>query len=164
MVIEGTGANNLGLDDLSDDADDLAPLDVSDFTPKPPVKRKTTAKSVIRAASHDAGFHDRGEPTNTPAKKGVSETSKPNTKVVEVKTKPTINMGGMRRSRYYRTGRNTQLNIKVRLDDRERIKVLCDQQEWVAGQALEYAFDALEQKLKNEEDDFWQQHLLRGVE
>ncbi len=164
MSIEGTGENNLGLDDLSDDADDLAPLDVSDFTPKLPVKRKTTTKSVIRAASHDAGFHDRGEPTNASAKKEVSETSKPKTKIVAVKTKPTVEMGSMRRSRYYRTGRNTQLNIKVRLDDRERIKILCDQQEWVAGQALEYALDALEQKLKNEEDEFWQQRLLRGVE
>ena len=162
MGTENTGTNNLGLDDLSDD--DLAPLDISDFAPNPPVKRKTTAKSAIRAASHDAGFHDRGEPTNVPTKQKASKISRPKARPAAVKTKPAIDMGGMRRSQYYRTGRNTQLNIKARLDDRERLKILCNQQEWVAGQALEYALDALEQKLKNEDDEFWQQRLLRGVE
>ena len=70
----------------------------------------------------------------------------------------------MRRSRYYRTGRNTQLNIKVRPEERERIKEFCDLQEWVVGQALEYALDALEEKLKDEQDAFWKERIYRGVE
>lgn len=49
--------------------------------------------------------------------------------------------------RRHRTGRNVQLNIKVRQADLERFQRLCEGQGWVAGEALERALDALESKL-----------------
>jgi len=51
------------------------------------------------------------------------------------------------RQRRYRTGRNMQLNMKVRPETLDRFNRLCDEQGWVQGEALEHALDALEREL-----------------
>lgn len=163
--------NNLGLDVLNDDTENTEPLDLSDFAPSPRTHREKAPKQAIRDASRDAGFHDRGEPTAKPIQPRPPDKPAPTirkSKTTEVKPSskraPAHEIGAMRRSRYYRTGRNTQLNIKVRPEDRDRIKDFCDRQEWVVGQALEYALDALEEKLKDDRDAFWKERIYNGVE
>jgi hypothetical protein len=52
--------------------------------------------------------------------------------------------GGQRRRR---TGRNMQLNMKVRPETAARLNRLCDDRGWVQGEALEHALDALEREL-----------------
>jgi hypothetical protein len=54
------------------------------------------------------------------------------------------------RQRRYRTGRNMQLNMKVRPETLERFNRLCDEQGWVQGEALEHALDALERELRSD--------------
>jgi hypothetical protein len=49
--------------------------------------------------------------------------------------------------RRYRTGRNVQLNIKVRQDTLDAFNRLCDTYGWVQGEALERAVMALEREL-----------------
>jgi hypothetical protein len=51
------------------------------------------------------------------------------------------------RQRRHRTGRNMQLNMKVRPEAAERLNSLCDVHGWVQGEALEYALDALEREI-----------------
>jgi hypothetical protein len=49
--------------------------------------------------------------------------------------------------RRYRTGRNVQLNIKVRQDTLDAFNQLCDTYGWVQGETLERAIVALEREL-----------------
>jgi hypothetical protein len=49
--------------------------------------------------------------------------------------------------RRYRTGRNVQLNIKVRQDTLDAFNRLCDTHGWVQGETLERAILALEREL-----------------
>lgn len=50
--------------------------------------------------------------------------------------------------RRYRTGRNTQFNIKAAPDVIKRFIEIADAQGWVFGEALEYAVELLESKYK----------------
>jgi len=70
----------------------------------------------------------------------------------------------MLRSRYYQTGRNAQFNKKVRPEDRDRFNGLCEQHQWVGGQGLQYALDALEEKIAATDDEFWTSRNFRGVD
>ena len=49
--------------------------------------------------------------------------------------------------RRYRTGRNVQLNIKVRQDTLDAFNKLCDMHGWVQGETLQRALSALEREL-----------------
>ena len=55
--------------------------------------------------------------------------------------------GPAARQRRHRTGRNVQLNMKVRSETLERFNRLCDAQGWVQGEALEHALEALEREM-----------------
>jgi hypothetical protein len=55
---------------------------------------------------------------------------------------------GRRAPRRYRTGRNVQLNLKVRQDAADAFYALADAQGWVLGEAFERAIAALERDLK----------------
>ena len=52
-----------------------------------------------------------------------------------------------RERRRYTTGRNVQLNIKVRSETLDRFDALADAQGWVLGETLERAVHALEKQL-----------------
>ena len=56
------------------------------------------------------------------------------------------------------------MGIRGRIEDKQRIGELCDQQDWVQGQLLQYALDALQEKIKNPEDEFWNERNFHGVE
>ena len=75
-----------------------------------------------------------------------------------------IKKGTMRRSQFYQTGRNTQIAMKGRLEDKERIMALCNKHEWVQGQLLQYALDALEEKLEDPSHPFWADRSFEGVD
>lgn len=55
-----------------------------------------------------------------------------------------------RAPRRYRTGRNVQLNLKVRREAVEAFYRLADERGWVLGEAFERALGALERELKEE--------------
>jgi hypothetical protein len=100
-------------------------LDVSGFAPKSPGERAARPEQV-RAVSEVANFRSR-------------EARPPVPKPIEAMTEPVP-----REPRRYRTGRNTQLNIKARAEVIEAFYTLADRGGWVLGEAFEHAVAALE--------------------
>jgi len=103
---------------LDDDA-----LDVSDFAPKT-VPREAARPEQIRAVSEAAQFQSR-----------------------DPKSLPVAAAPVRREPRRYRTGRNTQLNIKARTEAIDAFYTIADKQGWVLGETFERAIDALTREL-----------------
>jgi len=114
---------------------------VAPVTPRPkpaPAPKQAKALSPEKAAeavSEKAGFHSR----------------KKNKKKV-------------RRSASYETGRNKPISLKGRDEDYALLNKLCDAQEWVKGQALQYALEALAEKVADPESPFWDERNYHGVD
>ena len=92
-------------------------LDVSDFAAKP--IQGGVLREQVRAVAEPASFRSR-EPAAAPATREV---------------------------RRYRTGRNVQLNLKVRQKDADAFYAIADEKGWVLGQAFEMAVQALKEKV-----------------
>lgn len=88
-------------------------LDVSDFSPKQVEAGENREK--VRAIAEPASFRSR-EPSAVLSR---------------------------REPRRYRTGRNVQLNLKVRQEDADAFYALADENGWVLGEAFQMAVDAL---------------------
>jgi hypothetical protein len=110
-------ATRAGVFDGEDD------LDVSGFAPKP-AERPTVKPEQVRAVSEAAQFQSR-----EPRRDAVPATM------------------AKREPRRYRTGRNTQLNIKARTEAIEAFYAIANQQKWVLGETFERAIDALKRDL-----------------
>jgi len=110
-------AKRAGVFDTEDD------LDVSGFAPKP-ADRPAMKPEQVRAVSEAAQFQSR-EPKRITAPASPSK----------------------REPRRYRTGRNTQLNIKARTEAIEAFYAIADQHGWVLGETFERAIDALKRDL-----------------
>ena len=95
-------------------------LDLSDFQPKLPAPARQ-----VREVAERAGFTSR-EPQQT--LEPVSEPIR-------------------REQRRYRTGRNVQLNLKVRQEDIDAFYALADQEGIVLGEAFARAVVAWKEKL-----------------
>lgn len=93
-------------------------LDLTSFQPKSPARTKE-----VREVAEKAGFTSR-EPQPEPAPEPVR-----------------------REQRRYRTGRNVQLNLKVRQEDIDAFYALADQEEIVLGEAFARAVAAWKEKL-----------------
>lgn len=93
-------------------------LDLSEFQPKPPARAKD-----VRELAEKAGFTSREPP-------------------VESALKPE-----RREHRRYRTGRNIQLNLKVRQEDMDAFYALADSEGIVLGEAFARAVAAWKGKL-----------------
>jgi hypothetical protein len=107
-------------------------FDVSGFAPKEPkVQEKKIPVEKVRAISEAANF---------PSREAVAPA--PPVPAAEVP----------REQRRYRTGRNVQLNIKVKSETLDAFYNLADSQGWVLGETLERAVKALQDALgaKNE--------------
>ncbi len=95
-------------------------LDVSDF--KPSAGDKGVQREQVKAVAGPASFHSRDpEPA------------------------PVVREPVVREPRRHRTGRNVQLNLKVRQVDADAFYALADQHGWVLGEAFQKAIDALRQ-------------------
>lgn len=108
--------------------------DVSDFKPKPPARPEQ-----VKAIAEQAGFRSRDplaqdRPAETTGQPEPSTTAQP----------------AKREQRRHRTGRNQQLNLKVRAQDAETFYAIADAQGWVLGEAFARAITALAQKLESE--------------
>jgi hypothetical protein len=119
-------AERAGIFDIEDE------LDVSGFAPKSAPERAAKAEQV-RAISEVANFRSREARTPAP-------------KPIEAATEPL-----RREPRRYRTGRNTQLNIKARAEVIEAFYSLSDREGWVLGEAFEHAVAALERSLAGQQ-------------
>ena len=99
--------------------------DLSDFAPTPPVA--DAKPEVVRAVAEAASFRSR-----EPQKARVSPVQVPK-----------------REPRRFRTGRNVQLNLKVRQEAADAFYALADQLEIVLGEAFERAVLALQREIDN---------------
>jgi hypothetical protein len=81
----------------------------------------------VRGVAEQVGFHSR---------EGV--------------TQPAGNEVMPREPRRHRTGRNVQLNLKVRRETLEAFYKLADEHGWVLGEAFEHAVSALESQLRKD--------------
>jgi hypothetical protein len=88
-------------------------IDVSDFSPK--LVATGANRDQVRAVAEPTSFRSR-EPTAPPPK---------------------------REPRRHRTGRNVQLNLKVRQEDADAFYALADEKGWVLGEAFQMAVEAL---------------------
>lgn len=91
-------------------------IDVSDFVVRPP--QEGAPREQVKAVAEPASFRSRESPP-VPAR---------------------------REARRYRTGRNVQLNIKVRQEDANAFYDVADEKGWVLGEAFEMAVRALKEK------------------
>lgn len=108
---------------LFGDDDDL---DVSGFAPKPPARPEQ-----VRGVAEGAGFRSREPgppPPPAPVPAGVPE--------------PPVR----REQRRYRTGRNVQLNLKVRQEDLDAFYKLADDSGQVLGEVFAEAVAALKRE------------------
>ena len=92
-------------------------LDVSDFAPKP--AQDGVRQEQVRAVAEPASFRSREAP---PA-------------------------AARREPRRHRTGRNVQLNLKVRQEDADAFYALADEKGWVLGEAFQMAIQALKEQI-----------------
>ncbi|RAI54662.1 stability/partitioning determinant [Roseicella frigidaeris] len=103
-------------------------LDISGFAPKPPARPEQ-----VKAVAEEAGFRSRGP---SPARVPASPPTPPEAPA------------GRREQRRYRTGRNQQLNLKVRAEDAATFYAIADAQGWVLGDAFARAIAALTRELQ----------------
>ena len=123
--------------------DDAADAVAATFKPTPLPKEEPTTpaqKSAIKAADDVA------------EKQGFSAR------------RPARRKSSFRRSDNFRTGRNEFIGIKATAEAKDQLAKMTDQRKWVNGQTLQYALDALQEKIENPEDDFWKTHNFHGVD
>jgi len=100
-------------------------LDVSGFEPRPAAPSPSAKPEEVRAVSEEASFRSR-EPGVVP---------------------PVAPLPARREPRRFRTGRNVQLNLKVRQEAVDAFYALADSRSWVLGEAFERAVEALQREL-----------------
>ena len=147
----------LGLDTLIEDEGDHD-VDLSIFKVEPKSIADVSPKHEIEVLANEEGFVKRAGDISPLATNTKSKTA--NTYRKESK-RPA---GTMRRSRFYETGRNVQFNKKVEQADRDRFNEICEKQDWVGGQAMKYLLDAIEEKISDPADPFWETRRFRGVD
>lgn len=69
-----------------------------------------------------------------------------------------------RRSDNFRTGRSERLSLKATEEAIAQLAEVTDTHGWVKGQTLQYALDALAEKINDPQDSFWQTHNFHGVD
>ena len=99
-------------------------LDIGGFAPKPPARAEQ-----VKALAEEAGFRSRG-PLPVPPRAGPPEPR--------------------REQRRHRTGRNQQLNLKVRAEDAAAFYAIADAEGWVLGDVFARAVAALAQELQKD--------------
>ncbi|KPA99935.1 hypothetical protein [Ahrensia marina] len=69
-----------------------------------------------------------------------------------------------KRSDNFRTGRNVAITVKGRTEEKATLEKLASERSWVNGQTLQYALDALQEKINDPQDSFWETHNFHGVD
>ncbi len=98
-------------------------LGLDEFKPKAPARPEE-----VRGVAEQAGFRSREPKT--------------------AQTDPPPAAPERREPRRYRTGRNVQLNLKVRQEAVDAFYRLADERGWVLGETFERAVSALEKELR----------------
>lgn len=130
---------NDGIRSAFDDDDDTNEL-LASFAPKPATETLPAQPEKVEQAVEQVA-----------KKRGFQVRAKPKKKA-------------MRRSQFYQTGRSVQIAMKGRGEDKQRLDDTCNKQDWVKGQLLEYALDALAEKIADPDNPFWDDRNFEGVD
>jgi hypothetical protein len=103
-------------------------LDISGFAPRPPARAEQ-----VKAVAEEAGFRSREPIPVRPASAAPIPQPVPEER---------------REQRRHRTGRNQQLNLKVRPQDAAAFYAIADAEGWVLGDVFARAIAALERELQ----------------
>lgn len=133
-------------------ADEPAPLNAGAFAPKRKRRGDRPSIETNRADSLEAGLQERAPKADT--KKRAPARKKPAEQRLVM----------LRRSSSFETGRRETLTLKVHEDVKSRFIQIREDQEWVGGQMLEYAIDALEDMLQKPDASFWNHRKFTGVD
>lgn len=147
--------NNLGFENIFSDDD---PMDLSSFKPNAKRKNDAPSKEAIKQQALSSGFLDREGGKEMPAANPQPKTPRKKAKIANQNKDMPL------RSEYYRTGRDKQFAKKARQEDIDRFNDLCKRHQWVGGQALEYAIDALQRMVEDPDSDFWKSRRFKGVD
>ena len=135
-----------GIANVFDDTDDEDVADLlGDFEPTP-----ATSGTVALLSAKDQAVVAAAD--NVGQKMGYAKRTRPKKKSV------------MRRSGSYRTGRSEFVGIKTTPEVKSRVGELTNAHDWVNGQLLAYALDALQEKIDKPDDPFWETHQFHGVD
>lgn len=127
-------------DPFADDGE--ADAFAASFAPAPKVEAKQPpAKKAVAIAAADAVAADQGFTARKRKKKST-----------------------FKRSDNFRTGRNIPITVKARAEEKAMLEKLASEREWVNGQTLQYALDALQEKINDPQDTFWETHNYHGVD
>jgi hypothetical protein len=102
-------------------------LDVASFAPKTAIDSNAPGAEEVRAVAQAARFHSREAAVPKPAPKPK------------------------RAARRYRTGRNVQFNVKASLETVDTFYMITEKQNWVLGETLERAVEALQRELEKQQ-------------
>jgi len=108
--------------------DTAADVDLSSFTPKSDAKQPKPGRETVKAITEAARF---------PSRQGTPQAD------VALKRAP----------RYHKTGRTAQLNCRVMPASLDKVYAIADEQNWLVGETIERALEALERELKGETRD-----------
>lgn len=127
---------------IFDDGDDSADLDLGAFAPKAAPDTAAPPLDQVRAVSEASRFPSRESKPRPPrAPKAAPVVAAPTPAVA---SEP---LSAPREQRRHRTGRNVQLNMKVRQEDVDTLLAIGAAQKWVQGEVLEHALAALQREL-----------------
>ena len=98
-------------------------LDLTQFTPQKPSRDEQPPPEAVRAVAEGARFQSR---------------------------EPAAAAATQRQQRRYRTGRNIQLNTKVTTSTRDGFYEISERYNWVLGETLDRALQALRRELEGE--------------
>jgi hypothetical protein len=112
----------------ADEAEEVVPIDLSEFAPQKPTAPARPTQQQVKAVSEAANFPSRESAKSPPRPK--------------------------REPRRHRTGRNVQFNAKASQETIDRFYAITAQNEgWVLGYTLERAVAALELELRREREN-----------
>jgi hypothetical protein len=99
-------------------------LDIAGFAPRTAIDPKAPKQEEVRAVAQAAKFQSREA------------------------TDPKPRAKSKRAPRVHRTGRNVQFNIKASFETVDTFYSLAEKQDWVLGETLERAVEALQRELE----------------
>jgi hypothetical protein len=115
-------------------------LDISGFAPKPSARAEQ-----VKAVAEEVGFHSRGPVAPQVLAQLPIRAERP------AKAPSPAPAEERREQRRYRTGRNQQLNLKVRAQDAAAFYAIADAEGWVLGDVFARAVAALARELERVE-------------
>jgi hypothetical protein len=112
-------------------------LDLSTFKPQQKSRKLKPPKEQVQAVSEAARFPSRE------ARPSAAEPSNP----------PPVTSPWKQKPHWHKTGRVTQLNVRVMPESHAKVYAISERQGWLVGETIERAIEALEREIGKREGE-----------